>query len=184
MRPKSGFGIIYFIKEWLELRLAGGEQIDMAAHDEHMQRFLAPKQFRTRFGSGRTRYLIEVETPDLRRLDYRVWGDWGPMYSFDLPLDAVFSVRYSEESGQSALYTVSPPTAAVESPMRALERERHPFLLSFFDTARGLQFRAFMDKDGEVDQVEVARVHAALDVAKLLFREHRRMRSTGERRTA
>jgi len=149
-----------------------------------MQRFFAPKQFRTTYGAGRARYFIEVETPDLRQLDFRVWGDWGPMYAFELPLDAVFSIRYRTESGQSALYAVSPPTVAVESPMRALDRERCPFLLSFFDTARGLQFRAFMAKDGEVDHVEVDRVHIALDVSKLLFREHRRAQSNEGRRTA
>ena len=156
----------------------------MSPHDDQMQRFLAPKHFRASFGSGRARYLIEVETPDLRSLDFRVWGDWGPMYCFDLPLDAVFSVRYSEESGQSARYDVSPPTAAVESPMEALERARYPFLLSFFDAARGLQFRAFMTKDGDVDRVEVTRVNLALDVPKLLFREHRRARNTEARTTA
>ncbi len=156
----------------------------MSAYDDQMQRFFAPKHFQASFGSDQARYLIEVETPDLRPLDFRVWGDWGPMYTFDLPLDAAFSIRYSEESGQSALYTVSPPTAAVESPMQALERERCPFFLSFFDTARGLQFRAFMRKDGEVDRVDVARVNIAIDVPKLLFREHRRARNAENRRTA
>ena len=135
-----------------------------------MRPFLSPKHFRTSFEVAGCRYEVELETPDLNGCSRSVWGDWGPMYTFELGWAGRVCVTYRcEERSLESIYQLRLSEIQLLSPMRWLRRRRNPFYLEVEDGPRGLGFAGFLDKSGEPDRLEVKVLRPEPEVAVALF---------------
>ena len=132
--------------------------------------FLSSKQIRSTFElEGRT-FEIELETPDLSGCESSVWGDWGPMYTFDLESNDEVRVTYRCAAvGSESEYELRLATIELNSPMSFATRQKRPFFLRLADRARGLAFSAYLDPVGCPAELEVTAVRPAAEVAAALL---------------
>ena len=96
---------------------------------------------------------VEVTLPDLSKLEYSVWGDWGPMYKFNLTDQAVVKIKYNEDE-----YNSSQKQLKIESPMLARERDELPFYIIVEDQSKNLKFKLYIDTDYNLAKVTEHRI--------------------------
>lgn len=96
---------------------------------------------------------VEVTLPDLSKLEYSVWGDWGPMYKFNLTDQAVVKIKYNEDE-----YNSSQKQLKIESPMLARERDELPFYIIIEDQSKNLKFKLYIDTDYNLAKVTEHRI--------------------------
>lgn len=96
--------------------------------------------------------VVEVSIPDLSKLEHSVWGDWGPMYTFQLNEFEGISIKYNEN-----LFDSIQKQLRVDSPMLAAEREVYPYFLIVEDSKRHLNFHIYINTDYELGKVQVIR---------------------------
>lgn len=96
---------------------------------------------------------VEVTTPNLENLKFTVWGDWGPMYTFDLTSEEQVEIKYNGDSFFSSQKKLS-----VDSPMLAKERDEFPFVITVEDDIKELKFKLYIDKKNEFSKVEVSEI--------------------------
>jgi len=92
----------------------------------------------------------EVRIPDLKDSKTKVWGDWGPMYVFDL--NTTSPVEFctdglESKSAQSEL--------KLYSPVSVKERLKTPFYTTVSDEQNKKLFRLYFDHDMKTARVEV-----------------------------
>lgn len=93
---------------------------------------------------------VSVKIPDIRKSDYQVWGDWGPMYTFQLDEKNLVEISYNDQS-----YTLDTKQLKVESPTLFNERKELPFYISIKDSKKGLKFNLFLDRENSLKKVDV-----------------------------
>lgn len=96
--------------------------------------------------------LVEIAIPDLTKLEYSVWGDWGPMYTFGLNELHKVGIQYNGVSFESSQVQLK-----VESPFFARERDHHPFYLIIEDPKRDVDFHLYLTKTYELGKAQVRR---------------------------
>lgn len=122
--------------------------------------FTAPHSFETLFVQDESQYEVQVFTPDLRENQKSVWGDWGPMFTFELGESQGIRLAYSCLEKNLVLKAVVYPTCIeLNSPACAADQRRWPLCLEFDDDARGLHFRAYLNKQGRVARTDVTQTH-------------------------
>lgn len=118
------------------------------------------------------RYELHLELPDLQQVPKRVWADWGPMCTCELPVGYSIRVAYTDvESGEQASYVIAPPQLAVNSPMSASVRRMFPLYIQVCDAPRSLNLRIFLDAEGETQRVQATETDAQVRFADVIFRE-------------
>ncbi len=95
---------------------------------------------------------VAIAIPDLANLNYSVWGDWGPMYTFNLSNGHKVRIQYNDVS-----FDTSQVQLRVESPLFAKERDDYPFYLIVEDPKRDLVFYLYLTKTYELGKVQVFR---------------------------
>jgi len=132
--------------------------------------FTGAKRFHSIFEHEGSTYEIEVETPDLSDRTPSVWGDWGPMYTFefDEPRTVRITYRSSALSVESEI-EIPVQRMQLDSPMLYLRRQEHPLFLRFRDPSRGLKFEGYLDAQGKPAALEVKQFPLKGDVASLLL---------------
>ncbi len=96
---------------------------------------------------------VEIRLPNLRKLKSSVWGDWGPMYSFQLEPEDPISISYNGKERR-----LEQKTLPVESPTLAAEREQFPFYILIEDNEYGFNHLLFLDKTFKLKKVVVKRM--------------------------
>ena len=91
---------------------------------------------------------VEVDVPDLTKLKYSLWGDWGPMYTFQINEHDSLKIRYNGENVDSTQKTLR-----VDSPLLFSERIHHPYVLKVEDDIRHLAFHLYLDPDLNVGNI-------------------------------
>ena len=151
--------------------------------------FTTPKRFDSTFEYEGSTFEITVETPDLSGNEPSVWGDWGPMYTFEFDEPRAVHITYRCEA-LSIEDEIEIPVSAMrlESPMAYVRRQEHPLTLRFQDQARGLEFEGYLDEKGQPAVLEVKPMPLGADVVSLLLWQPPTNRSwnpsTGDRQVA
>lgn len=94
---------------------------------------------------------VRVWIPELAGRNHKVWGDWGPMYSFDLIPEEKIVI---EQAGVSR--ELEQTTLRVEAPMKAAQRKETPFFILVQDPARGFDFFLYLNKEWNLTKLEIA----------------------------
>ena len=104
--------------------------------------------------------VVRIHLPNLQKLQASVWGDWGPMYLFELGTNDRISVSYDGEAR-----SLSQNKLRVESPSHVEERSDCPFYVVIEDDFDGLEFHLYVDTLGELTKVVVVSLE---DQSKIL----------------
>ena len=120
-----------------------------------LRHFTTPKRFHSSIEYDGSIVEIEIETPDLSGVTPSMWGDWGPMYTFefDEPRAVRIITRYAggiEDESELWLTKVR-----LDSPMRHARRQEHPLFLRFQHQELGLEFEGYLDEWGVPAALEV-----------------------------
>lgn len=95
---------------------------------------------------------IEIEMPDLTLLQTTMWGDWGPMYTFQLSQIDPIKLKYNDQRFES-----SQKELKISSPMPKEERDQYPFYITIEDSKSELHFHLYLDGDLELNRVKIMR---------------------------
>ncbi len=95
---------------------------------------------------------VEAEIPDLEKLGYSAWADWGPMYAFQVKPNNPLKMSYNGDE-----YELRQQQLRIESPMLASERERYPFYLLIEDDHKGLDLYLYLNSSHDLGKVRVVR---------------------------
>lgn len=137
---------------------------------EQLRPFTNPKRFHSTVEFDGSTFDIEIETPDLSGLEPSVWGDWGPMYTFELEENSTIRITYRCHAlGIENEHEIPVSTMQLDSPMLYPVRKKHPLFLYFRDPLRGLDFEGYLDTAGEPAHLEMKQSSLGKDVAKLLL---------------
>ena len=135
-----------------------------------LQAFTTAKKFSSTFEHMGSTFEVEVDTPDLSGPTPSVWGDWGPVYTFEFDEPRPVRIRYRCESqpveGQSEIWLNK---IYLDSPMLWQRRQEHPLYLRFADPTRGLEFKGYLDQEGQPCDLEIGQLPLAPTVASLLL---------------
>lgn len=132
--------------------------------------FTTPKRFHSTFQHGGATFEVEVETPDLSGPPPSVWGDWGPMYTFDF--DEPRTVRMTYRCDELAIedeIEIAVQRIQLESPMVYERRREQPLFLRFQDPSRGLNFEGYLDTRGEPAVLDVKQTPLGANAISLLL---------------
>ncbi|MCB0329390.1 MAG: hypothetical protein KDD70_06995 [Bdellovibrionales bacterium] len=97
---------------------------------------------------------VKICLPDLKLCDQNVGGDWGPIFEFKLQSHEPVLIWYNGGGTKS-----SQTSLLIESPMAAREREKTPFFIVVQDKKKDLLFHLFINREFELDTVDVYRLH-------------------------
>jgi len=137
---------------------------------KQLRSFTTPKRFESTVEYGGSTFEIEVETPDLSGCNPSVWGDWGPMYTFEFDEPRVVRITHRcealsiEEETELLVSQIQ-----LDSPLLYERRREHPLFIRFRDPSRRLEFEGYLDVRGEPAALEVKRLPGGADVASLLL---------------
>ena len=92
---------------------------------------------------------VEVNLPDFKKLKSSVWGDWGPMYTFELSDEQAVGVKYNDTHAFNIETQL-----CINSPIFAIERREHPFYIIIEDEEKKLKFNLYIDNDYQLGKVE------------------------------
>lgn len=95
---------------------------------------------------------VQINLPDLSQLAHKVWGDWGPMYEFEINPSDPISVAYN-----GRINKLDQTTLSVESPVSAIERRKHPLTFKIDDKQSGILFTIFLTKELELAKIKIKR---------------------------
>jgi hypothetical protein len=95
---------------------------------------------------------VMLTLPDFSQLNYKLWGDWGPMYTFQLKGDDPIEISYNGK-----VNALEQTELEVNSPMLASERKEFPFMLIFKDPMRGITINLLINHDYELGKVKICR---------------------------
>lgn len=96
---------------------------------------------------------IQVSFPDLKTCSCSVWGDWSPMYAFDLAPDNPLFVSYNGEKRK-----VEQKKLRIESPIVASERDELPFVAIIEDEKHGFKILLYLNPNFELAKVVIERI--------------------------
>lgn len=96
---------------------------------------------------------VEIRLPNLQSLKKSVWGDWGPMYTFELKSDRPITISYDNRSKK-----LDQKSLLIESPMIADEREQFPFYILVEDNDYGFHHYLYLDRKFDLGKVVIKRV--------------------------
>ena len=113
---------------------------------------LSNKNYKFKWKDPMHSTLVEVKLPDLTQLEYSLWGDWGPMYTFRLLENEKLLLKYNGETAK-----VTQDKLNVDSPAYATDRDQYPFYFSIEDQAKKLKFNLYINKNYDLGKVEVIR---------------------------
>lgn len=137
---------------------------------KELRLFTTPKRFDLTVEYGGSTFEIEVETPDLSDRTPSVWGDWGPMYTFEFDESRAVRITYRCEA-LAIEDEVRLPVSEMqlESPLLYERRKEHPLFLRFRDPSRGLEFAGYLDAWGDPAVLEVKQMSLGANVVSLLL---------------
>lgn len=101
---------------------------------------------------------VEVELPNLEKINFHQWGDWGPMYRFELGTDK----RILFKIDQDLEYGLAQDFLEIESPLSANERAEFPFLIKIHHHILEREFRIFLNENlefGKLKTIENEKLH-------------------------
>ncbi len=131
--------------------------------------FLTPKHFESSIEIAGHSYRIELETPDLSDCPRSVWGDWGPMYTMELDEpDCVHFGYRCEALSIAGRHPIASPTIRLNSPVLWARRQRTPFYIGLEDSASGLCFAGYLDRQGRPAELEVQKLWPEAEIAAVL----------------
>lgn len=93
---------------------------------------------------------VSVRIPDIRVVNHRVAGDWGPMYVFELDNTDLVEITYAQES-----YKLNMKQLKIESPRLYDERQKFPYYIVIKDERKKRQYNLFLDRENQVKKVAV-----------------------------
>jgi hypothetical protein len=96
---------------------------------------------------------VLVQLPDLTKVRYTVWGDWGPMYTFHLDPNDQVLISYNSQSRR-----LDQNILLVESPVVAKEREQYPFYVLVEDKKLQLKIFLYLNPNLKLGKVVVQRM--------------------------
>lgn len=96
---------------------------------------------------------VKVILPNLKDLKKTVWGDFGPMYSFDLDPKSPIQISYDGDEK-----TLDQKTLRIESPILVEDRNTHPYYVLVEDQEYGFQIYLYLNKGFYCDRVLVKRL--------------------------
>ena len=88
---------------------------------------------------------LVIKIPELDGTSVTSWGDWGPMYRFQLSPTHPIQI---EKGGVQ--WSLDQPFLEVESPILAQQRQETPFVINVLDPSTESSFHISLDKDFQV----------------------------------
>lgn len=139
---------------------------------EELHAFTTPKRFHSTVEHDGSTFEIEIETPDLSDGYPSGWGDWGPMYTFEFDEPRAVHITYRCKAlGIEDAIDLPVSEMRLDSPMEYERRQEHPLFLRFQDPSRGLEFKGYLDPEGQPAVVEAKQLplHGAEVISLLLW---------------
>ncbi len=96
---------------------------------------------------------VEIQLPNLQKLKNSVWGDWGPMYTFELIDEEPITISYNGKDRK-----LDQKLLLIESPMIADEREKYPYYILVEDGEFGFNHYLYLDRKFELTKVVIKRL--------------------------
>ena len=93
---------------------------------------------------------VSIQLPDLSKIVPREWGNWGPMYFFELTPENAIQLGYDGK-----MSSLDQSNIRIESPIFATERKVYPLYCVVHDTQYDLSFKIFFDAAAQVAKVKV-----------------------------
>lgn len=96
---------------------------------------------------------VEVRLPELSKLRYQLWADWGPMYSFTLAPEDPLMICYNDVTVK-----LEQKKLRLESPMLVKRRAKYPLFFIIEDFERELIFELYLDRDDALGEVRIKKM--------------------------
>lgn len=103
---------------------------------------------------------VEITIPDLTKLKYKTWGDWGPTYNFTLDRNDPITIKY----GRSNAIKSKQKELVFETPMDPTLRKQYPLYLIIRDTEKIFDLNLYIDQYHDLRRVEIVRTHDHVNI--------------------
>jgi hypothetical protein len=122
---------------------------------------LSNKKFKFKWESPVNNTMVEVTLPNLSKLKYTVWGDWGPVYNFKLTPTEVIKIKYDKKVVRSKQKTLT-----IESPILSEERQKYPFYFIVEDSRSKFNYHIFLDRYYRLKKVRIISIRDKVNIVQ------------------
>jgi hypothetical protein len=121
-----------------------------------LDRVIQNRKLEFKYRSNFQDNVIEITIPNLEGMPYSQWGDWGPMYSYNLNADYTIKINVKNQDKQDLdSYEVYLPCLTINSPIQAKEREQYPLYMHIPIKERDTDVDLYFDHQGVLSKVKV-----------------------------
>ena len=107
---------------------------------------------------------IQICLPDLKGLSFETWGDWGPMYQFDLNPNQPIEIDYDGKK-----QSLDKAVLRIESPVRAKDRQKNPFYCVIDDSENGIRYYLYLNEKYNLDKIKIERRQKSMNIKNFSF---------------
>ena len=109
---------------------------------------------------------VEIHFPDLESASFKSWGDWGPMYEFNISHSDPIKIAYDQE-----LRSLNQTILKIESPVMPEERRATPFSINIEDKDFNVSYRIFLNNEYSVEKIQIKKDKNEIKANNLSFEE-------------
>ncbi|MDC1174921.1 hypothetical protein OAT67_05985 [Bacteriovoracaceae bacterium] len=129
-----------------------------------LQKIITQNKYRFQYEETFQDVIVDITLPDLNDMPVDSWGDWGPMYNFQLNSDFPIALKVMDKENRLLeKYKILLPSLSVESPFESNIRKEFPLFISIPINERNSKLELYFNTQAELSKVEIKKINKISD---------------------